>query len=116
MAKTIVGGKEWVTIIGPAREKTVLARVDTGATKNSIDKQLAKQLGLGPVLRYKTVKSAHGTLKRGLIMARLRIAGRTFKVYFTLADRKHMKHSVLIGRNILKRGFLVDVAKPAKHR
>ncbi len=111
MAKTIVGSKEHVTVIGKDKERTVLARIDTGATKNSIDKRLAKELGWGPVLHYRTIKSAHGVSERGIVMGRIRIAGRTFKVYFTVADRKHMKYAVLIGRNILKRGFLVDVAR-----
>ncbi len=109
--KTIIGVKERVTIIGPKKERTVIARVDTGASKNSIDKSLASQLGLGPILRYKTIKSAHGIAKRAIILARIKIAGRTFKVYFTLADRKHMKYSVLVGRNLLKRGFLINPNK-----
>lgn len=112
--KTIIGVRERVTIMGPEKERTVIARVDTGASKNSIDNTLAKQLGLGPVLRYKTIKSAHGIAKRGIILARIRIAGRTFKVYFTLADRKHMKYSVLVGRNLLKRGFLINPNKKLK--
>jgi len=109
--KTVVGTKEYVVLIGPKKQRKVLARIDTGATKSSIDAGLARQLGLGPVVKYKMVRSATGRVKRGLILARIRISGRTFKVFFTLADRKHMKYSVLIGRNILKRGFLIDPAR-----
>jgi hypothetical protein len=111
MAKTIIGFKEHVTILGPDKSRKVVARIDTGASKCSIDSALAKSLGLGPVIREKKVKSAHGTSMRALILARITLAGRTFKVFFTLADRKHMKYSVLIGRNILKRGFLVDSSR-----
>ncbi len=110
-AKTIIGLKEHVVIFGREKEKRVVARVDTGATKCSIDAGLAKSLGLGPVLREKTIKSAHGIATRGIILARIMIAGRRFKVFFTIADRKHMKYPVLIGRNILKRGFLIDPDK-----
>lgn len=113
-AKTIVGAKEHVTVIGPDKERTVIARIDTGATKSSIDKHLASELGLGPVLHYKMVKSAHGVAQRGIILTRIRMANRTFRVFFTLADRKHMKYAVLIGRNILKRGFLIDPTKPLR--
>jgi hypothetical protein len=109
--KTIVGVKEHVTIIGPKKQLKVLARIDTGATKSSIDMGLARKLGLGPVVKYKMVRSATGRAERALIIARIRISGRTFKVFFTLADRKHMKYAVLIGRNILKRGFLIDPAR-----
>ena len=114
MKKTIIGVKEKVTVIGQEKSKKVLARIDTGATKSSIDKHLAKQLGLGPVIKYKRVKTAHGIKTRGLILAKVKIASRTFKVYFTLADRKHMKYNVLIGRNILKRGFLIDPSRRLK--
>jgi hypothetical protein len=109
--KTVVGFREHVTLLGAKKSRKVLARVDTGATRTSIDTKLAKSLGLGPVVRYKRVKSAHGTSMRGLVVARIRIQDRTFKVYCALADRKHMKYAVLIGRNILKRGFVIDSAK-----
>lgn len=109
MAKrTIIGVKEYVTLLCDGKEHRVLARIDTGASKSSMDRQLARELCVGPVLRYRTVKSATGITKRPVVLARIRIAGRTFKAYFTLADRKHMKYAVLIGRNILKQGFLID--------
>lgn len=112
--KTIIGVKEHVTIIGKSKKKTVVARIDTGAAKSSIDRSLATELELGPVIKYKTIKSAHGIAQRGVILARARIAGRTFRAYFTIADRQHMKHAVLIGRNILKKGFLIDPSKPLR--
>jgi len=111
MAKTTVGFRETVTIHGKNKSREVTARVDTGAAKSSIDSALAKSLGLGPIVRYQKVRSAHGRSVRGMILARVTMAGRTFKVFFTLADRRHMKYSVLIGRNILKRGFVIDSAK-----
>jgi hypothetical protein len=109
--KTIIGAKEWVTLICRHKEKKVLARIDTGATKSSMDKKIARQICTSQVLAYKTVKSASGVTKRPIVLARIRIAGRTFKSYFTLADRKKMKYQVLIGRNILKRGFLIDPSR-----
>ncbi|MEM4243059.1 MAG: RimK/LysX family protein [Candidatus Woesearchaeota archaeon] len=110
-AKTIIGLKETVVVFGKNKARKAVARIDTGASKCSIDSGLAKSLGLGPVLREKRVKSAHGIATRGIILARITIAGRTFRVFFTIADRKHMKYPVLIGRNILKRGFLIDPAR-----
>jgi hypothetical protein len=110
-AKTTIGLKEHVTILGRKRQKKVIARIDTGASKCSIDTALAKSLSLGPVLREKRIKSAHGTSMRALILARIMIAGRTFKVFFTIADRKHMKYPVLIGRNLLRQGFVIDPAR-----
>ncbi len=109
--KTIIGAREYVTIIGPKKQKKLLARIDTGATKCSIDKTLAKQLGLGPVVKYVKVKTAQGSVKRAVILARIKIAKRTFKVFFTLANRKHLKHAALVGRNVLKKGFLINPSK-----
>lgn len=111
MKKTTIGFKVLVTIFGKNKARKVLARVDTGAAKSSIDSALAKSLNLGPIIRYKKVKSAAGTTTRGMILARVKITSRTFNVFFTLANRKHMKYSVLIGRNILKRGFVIDSTK-----
>jgi hypothetical protein len=109
--ETIIGFKEYVTVFGKNKQRKLLARIDTGASKNSIDSFIAREIGLGPVLRYKEVKSAHGIAKRGLIMARIEIAGRRFKAFFTIADRKHMKYPVLVGRNLLKQGFVIDPKK-----
>ena len=109
--KTPVGFMEYVTVLGKDKSKKVLARVDTGATRTSIDTELAESLGLGPVVRYQKVTSSHGTSMRGLVVARIRIANRTFKVTCALSDRKNMTYAVLIGRNILKHDFVVDSAK-----
>jgi hypothetical protein len=109
--KSRVGFLEKVTVYGPEGKKTVTARIDTGAAKCSLDKKLAKKLGIKNVIKHKVIKSAHGTLKRGVVIARVKLAGNTFRANFTLANREHMKYDVLIGRNVLKKGFLIDPAK-----
>ena len=90
------------------KEEHVIAKIDTGATKSSIDMSLAKKLKLGPVITSKLVKSAHGNQLRPIIEAVIEIAGRKMKSEFTLADRAHMRYRVLIGVNLLENGFLVD--------
>ncbi|MEK6949225.1 MAG: RimK/LysX family protein, partial [Nanoarchaeota archaeon] len=92
----------------------VEAKVDTGASKSSIDIKLASKLGLGPVIKSKMIKSAHGNKLRPIIEAEIILAGRKIKSEFTLADRTHMKYGVLIGVNTLKHGFLVDPSKELK--
>ena len=110
--KTIIGLTEKVIIIGPEKERKLLARIDTGADICSMDMKLAKRLNLGPVEKLKRIKSAHGIKKRPVIRARIEIKKRRFKkVRFTLADRKHLRYKVLIGKNILKKGFLIDPNK-----
>lgn len=108
--KTVIGLTEQVRIIAN-RSKGVIARIDTGATRSSIDIGLAKELGIGPLLRTVRVKSATGSSIRGVVKAKIIIAGRKIKASFNLADRRHMKYRVLVGQNILKRGFLIDTTR-----
>ena len=111
MKKTKVGFTEHVKICGPKTCRTVNARIDTGAARNSLDENLAKKLGINIIVKHKIVKSAHGIMKRPIVKARLEIAGRKIRSTFSLADRKHMKYNVLIGRKTLKKGFIIDPEK-----
>jgi len=105
--KTVVGLTEMVKIFG-GKEEEVLARIDTGATKSSLDLSLASKMQLGPVIDSKLVKSAHGSKLRPVVEAEIELKGKRLKVLFTLADRGHMKYRVLIGQNALRNGFLID--------
>ena len=59
--KTVIGLVEPVTIITKeGAKKTILAKIDTGASKSSIDVNLASELKLGPIIKSKLVKSASG--------------------------------------------------------
>jgi len=84
------------------------ARVDTGATRSSICKSVVKKLKLGPSLEKVEVKSSHGVSFRDIIMVNVNFAGIKTRIKFNVSDRVHMKYPVLIGRNLLKKGFLVD--------
>lgn len=107
MTKTVIGLKEKVEIGG----KKVLARIDTGAKVSSIDIKLAKRLGINRPVRKTKIKSANGVSIRPVILTHVKIKKRVFRAFFTLADRKELSFPVLIGRNILKRGFLIDTSK-----
>jgi len=108
--KIMLGLYEKVNIIPKNKEKSdkYIARIDTGATKSSIDMVLAGKYNLGPILRTKYVKNANGNKLRPIIEVEIEIAGKKLKGEFTLADRSHMKYPVLIGQNILKQGFIID--------
>lgn len=105
--KKIIGLTEFITLIGEKKRK-VKAKIDTGADKSSIDLKLAAELKLGPVVKTRLIKSAAGSLVRPIIRTKVIFAGREMEVYFTMADRAHMKYRVLIGKNILRKGFLID--------
>ena len=111
--KAVVGLTEKVIIKGPRGEKEVFARIDTGATKNSIDVRLAAELRLGPIVKAKMVNSASGSGLRPVVEAELEIANKRFMVDFTIADRSHMKYRILIGQNtLINNGFIIDPSKP----
>ena len=67
--KIVIGLQEKVSIKHSSGNKNVIAKIDTGATKSSIDTNLAAELKLGPVIKSKLVKSAHGSKLRPIIEA-----------------------------------------------
>ena len=110
--RIIVGLTEKIRLTSKdGKIEEIVAKVDTGATKSSIDTRLADKLTLGPIVKTKVVKSAHGNQLRPVIEAEIQLADKKMKSEFTLADRTHMKYKVLIGINILENGFLVDPTK-----
>ncbi len=111
MDKIIIGLKEKVVIYNQGKGLRVSARIDTGATKSSVDADFAERLKLGPVVKHTMIKSAHGNKMRPVIKAKIKIQDKILITEFTIADRKHMRYKVLIGRNILKQGFLIDPNK-----
>ena len=109
--KIIIGPVEELVIKGSDSQGTFEGRVDTGATSSSIDARIVADLKLGPVLSVKKVKNAHGETLRPVVEAKIVLRKKTLVTTFTVADRSRMKYKVLIGRNILKEGFLIDVTK-----
>ncbi len=99
----ILGLVEKVKING----KEVLAKIDTGADHCSLDKTLAKELNLNNIIKTTKIRSAHGKSIRPVIEADLEIKNKKFKAFFTLADRSNLKYPVLIGLDILKKGFII---------
>jgi len=115
MSRKTVGLVEPIKIIGNGSSKIVMARIDTGATKSSIDANLASEVRAGPIIETKMIRSAHGNSLRPIITAKIEIEGEIVETSFTVAERSHMKYKMLIGQNVLKRGkFLVDPLKKPK--
>ena len=110
--RKVIGLYEEITLYGKKKKKKVIARIDTGATNNAIDTDLKEELGLGPIIKTKLVRSTHGSTVRPVLDIELSIAGEKLTAPFTAADRGHMKYQVLIGQNILKQSnFLIDPTK-----
>jgi hypothetical protein len=102
--KEIIGLVECVKLNG----KEVIARIDTGARRCSIDRELARKLKLGPVIANRRFRSAEGRSVRPVVIQEIELKGKKMVVKINLSDRKKMKYNFLVGREALKNGFLID--------
>ena len=109
--KIIIGPVEKISIKCGGKTERYEARVDTGAASSSIDSKVVADLKLGPVLSVKKIRNAHGESLRPVVEAEIVLKRKKLKSIFTVADRSKMKYKILIGRNILKEGFLIDVTE-----
>lgn len=105
-----IGTKEVVRVVGAdGRKVEVWAKIDTGAWRSSIDRNMAKDMGLlniNNVLIAKTFKGSLGTKKRPIIALRYYLAGRKIDTLASVADRSKLRRPLIIGRRDLV-GFLV---------
>lgn len=94
-----------------SKKAKVLARIDTGAVRSSIDKKLADELGLlvkeNILWKDRGYKSATGRETRPVVGIRYVIAGKKIKSSVSVTDRSKMSTRFLIGRNDMA-GFLVN--------
>lgn len=106
---------ETVKVVNGADEKVdLLAKIDTGAWRTSIDKQTAINLGLlrkSNILWEKTVKSSIGKEIRPIIALRFYLAGRKIKTLASIANREGLKSKLIIGRQDLG-SFLINPVVP----
>jgi hypothetical protein len=133
-APIVVGWREWVAL-PQADVPWVKAKIDTGARSSSIhafdlevfvpeddDREWvrfsihpwqksddeAHELTL-PVLDTREVRSSNGQVeKRYAVALDVVLAGRTLTTVMTLSNRDEMGFRMLIGREALERGYLVD--------
>jgi alpha-L-glutamate ligase-like protein len=102
--------REVVKLIDAKGNKIDLpVKIDTGAWRTSIDKELAKNLGLlseKNILWRKVVKGSLGRENRPVISLKYYLAGRLIKTISSIADRTNMKVKMIVGRRDLA-GFLV---------
>lgn len=105
--RIVIGLTEKIKING----KEIAAKIDTGAAYNSICSSLASKLKLGPIIKSVAIRSSHGSTRRPVVKANVEIKGKVFETEFTIASRMHMRYQVLIGQNLLSRGFFIDPNK-----
>ncbi len=101
---------EKVKIVSVDKQKVEIeAKIDTGAWKTSIDKDLAERLGIlksSNILWTKIYKSSLGEEKRQVINLTFYLAGRKIETIANIASRKNLRTPLIIGRRDLE-GFLI---------
>ena len=107
----VVGVFDKVTLIGSKGTRVVRAKIDTGAYRTSIDKELVEELGIPvsnakPRVRVRSGTSDGVVVREGLDVT-MRLRGKTINTVGSVSERKHLRFSVIIGRKDLD-GFLVD--------
>jgi hypothetical protein len=130
-----LGWREWVSIPDWGVE-AVKAKVDTGARTSALhafdlesfvrdddpwlrfvinpwqrsdDDRIVVE---APRLDRRTVRSSSGARSnRPVVMTTLRLAGVSIEAELTLTRRDEMGFRMLIGREVLRRGFVVDSAR-----
>ncbi len=97
---------------GKRKRVELMAKIDTGAYRSSIDQELAQELGLlrpDNILYYRHYRSALGRRhRRPVIGLTLWIKGRKIITAANVTDRHRLRTKILIGRKDLK-GFMVRI-------
>ncbi len=107
-----IGLTEDVVLKSQKKSIRTIAKVDTGATRSSVDKGILAALEAESEPRKRVrVKSALGEEKRRLVYLEIEVCGKSIFNRFNISDRLNHTHHVLIGRDILFGNFVVDVSK-----
>ena len=123
--KTLIGAVEEVILL-PWGVK-LPARVDTGAGMSSLDvcdltvKKKIAQFRLPerygntlislPVIRNVKVRSADSWGRRPVVEIELCVGSKRMRMQATLNDRSQLEYPLMLGRNVLKQGFIVNCAE-----
>ncbi|MFD4422512.1 ATP-dependent zinc protease [Agromyces sp. NPDC058484] len=134
-SNTIVGWREWVTLPGVG-VPWIKAKLDTGARTSSLHAFDLEEIGTdaSPVVRFgirpwqnssedtvvvecpvhdrRSVRSSSGHAEeRVVVLLDVMLQGRTVSAEVTLTNRDEMGFRMLIGREALRRGFVVDASR-----
>jgi len=129
-SNTIAGWREWVSIPS-ADVPWIKAKIDTGANTSSLHAFDIEDAGATvgfwvrpwqdseddsrrielPVHDRRVVRSSSGhEEERIVVLLRVELVGRDIEAEFTLTNRDSMGFRMLIGRQALRQGFIVDPA------
>jgi len=128
----VIGWREWAALPDLGVD-CINAKIDTGATTSAIHAFRVSEVKIDgarhvefylhprrrrkkpevfcrlPVVDKRTVRSSNGQEEdRFVVRTRLRLGPRIWKIDLTLTNRDAMGFRMLIGRNALRRKFIVD--------
>jgi len=112
--KLVIGLVDTVEIRGKKGTVKKKALFDTGATRTSVDFEVAAKAGIGPIIKTVKVKAASnpkGVKKRMVALAHMKVKKRNMKAEVSLEDRSRLPYPVLIGRDLIHNNFIIDVEK-----
>ena len=103
------------------------ARIDTGAAKSSLDaRELVIQDGMAefklpqefggvqlrlPIIEWEHIRSPDGRQQRPVVELELCIGSKRIRSKVNLTDRSMVKYPLILGRNFLRKNFVVDVKR-----
>lgn len=133
--KQVIGRKDKIDLL-KMRLSDIDAKIDTGAYTSAIhchnikivEKSGKKYVSFNLLdpshpkyneKRYrmqlhskKKIKNSFGNSEeRCIVQTYITIFGKKYEIEFSLSDRSKMDYPVLLGRKLLKKGFVVDVSK-----
>ncbi|MCB0393958.1 MAG: ATP-dependent zinc protease [Bdellovibrionales bacterium] len=135
VSKKSIGWREWVKF-PDLKIPSIKAKVDTGARTSALHathleikkrgsvswvyfKVHPSQVGHGPVvschaklIEYRKIRSSNGHLTvRPVISTNIQLGDDIWSAEFTLVDREMMGFRMLLGREAIRRKFLVDAGR-----
>ncbi len=108
--KVLKASEEVKVLAADGKKVSIIAKIDTGAWSSSLDRGLARDLGLlskSRILWYRKKKSALGEEDRPIIGITFWLAGRRINSYVSTAKREGLTYKMIIGRSDLQ-GFVID--------
>ena len=139
--KTLLGSSEWVGL--PTVGTYLQARIDSGAETSSLsatditeferdgDSWVRFKLALekedeaveqvqeksieAPIERRVRILQSTGEESRPVVSLPMTLGSISQNVEFTLNDRRHLSHPVLLGRNFMRDIAIIDVAEKYRH-
>jgi hypothetical protein len=131
----VIGWREWVAL-NDLKIDPIKAKVDTGARTSCLhafDLEFFRKAGKeyvrfkvhpkqrsaektiscqAKVLEYRRVKSSNGkSERRPVILTQVKLMGQSWPIEVTLTNRDEMGFRMLLGRESIKKRFIVDVSR-----